>query len=99
MDMQLHKLTTEGKLSLQFWLGVLVIIAGLTLLFLGFFAIPLGEISPSVLTAFGEAATFSGALIGVDYNYKFKMFQTTEEYRHKRKMKGIIEEDIEDNDA
>ena len=88
------KLTTETKLSLQFILGCLVIIAGLTLLFLGFYAIPLGEIAPSVLTAFGEAATFSGALIGVDYNYKFRMFKTTEEYRHRRKMRGINEEEI-----
>lgn len=89
----MHKLTTEAKLSLQFWLGVLVVVAGLVLLFLGFYAIPLGEIAPSVLTAFGEAATFSGALIGVDYNYKFRMFKTEEELRHKRKMNGIEEEE------
>ena len=86
------KLTTETKLSLQFILGCLVVLAGLTLLFLGFYAVPIGEIAPSVLTAFGEAATFSGALIGVDYN--FRMFKTTEEYRHRRKMKGINEEEI-----
>lgn len=95
----MKKLTAEAKLSLQFWLGVLVVIAGLVLLFLGFYAIPLGEIAPSVLTAFGEAATFSGALIGVDYNYKYRVFKTEEEYRHKRRMKGIIEEDEIDNDA
>lgn len=69
--------------------------AGLVLLFLGFYAVPLGEIAPSVLTAFGEAATFSGALIGVDYNYKFRMYKTTEEYKHRRKMKGIEEEEDE----
>lgn len=86
-------LTMETKLSLQFILGVLVVVSGLVLLFLGFYAVPLGEIAPSVLTAFGEAATFSGALIGVDYNYKFRMYKTTEEYKHRRKMKGIIEED------
>ena len=86
-------LTTETKLSLQFILGCLVVLAGLTLLFLGFYAVPIGEISPSVLTGFGEAATFSGALIGVDYNYKFRMFKTTEEFRHKRKMSGIEEEE------
>lgn len=86
-------LTTETKLSLQFILGVIVVLAGLVLLFLGFYAIPLGEIAPSVLTAFGEAATFSGALIGVDYNYKFRMFKTEEEFRHKRKMNGIEEEE------
>lgn len=94
------KMTTETKLSLQFLLGCLVVIAGLTLLFLGFFAVPVGEITPSVLTAFGEAATFSGALIGVDYNYKFRMFKTTEEYRHRRKIRGINEETEEvENDT
>lgn len=89
-------LSAETKLSLQFILGVIVVLAGMVLLFLGFYAVPLGEISPSVLTAFGEAATFSGALIGVDYNYKFRMFKTTEEYRHKRHMSGLNNEENEE---
>lgn len=84
--MAIHKLTSEEKLSLQFILGVFVVLAGLTLLFMGFFAVPLGEIAPSVLTAFGEAATFSGALIGVDYKYKFDRYKIDENYRHKRDM-------------
>lgn len=84
--MVLHKLTSEEKLSLQFILGVFVVLAGLTLLFLGFFAVPLGEIAPSVLTAFGEVGTFSGALIGVDYKYKFDRYKIDENYRHKRDM-------------
>ena len=91
-------LSQENKLTIQFILGVLVVVAGIVLLFLGFYAIPLGEIAPSVLTAFGEAATFSGALIGVDYKYRFDMFRTTEEYRHKRHMRGIEEEDTEEED-
>ncbi len=92
-------LTMETKLSLQFILGVLVVVAGLVLLFLGFYAVPLGEIAPSVLTAFGEAATFSGALIGVDYNYKFRMYKTTEEFKHRRKMKGIEEDENNEEDS
>ena len=80
----MKKLSEAQRLSIQFWLGCLVVLAGLVLLFLGFYAVPIGEISPSVLTAFGEVATFSGALIGVDYRYRFKQFQTEEEYRHKR---------------
>ena len=97
--MKFERLSTETRLSLQFILGVLVVIAGIVLLFLGFYAVPLGEIAPSVLTAFGEAATFSGALIGVDYSYKFKMFQTTEEYKHKRHMHGHMGEEEENQDA
>lgn len=70
----MKKITQEDKMTIQLLLGILVIISGLVLLFLGFYAVPLGEISPSVLTAFGEVATFSGALIGIDYTYRFKMF-------------------------
>ena len=89
----------ETKLSLQFILGVIVVVAGLVLLFLGLYAVPLGEIAPTVLTAFGEAATFSGALIGVDYNYKFRMYKTEEEYKHRRKMKGIKEDENNEEDS
>lgn len=61
-------------MTAQFILGVVVILAGLTMLFMGIFMPPLGIIDSSVLVAFGEAATFSGALIGVDYNYRYKLF-------------------------
>lgn len=80
-------------MTVQFWLGVGIVIVGLVLLFLGFYAVPLGEIAPSVLTAFGEIATFSGALIGVDYRYRFKELQVEEEYRHKRWEAGEKEEE------
>jgi len=90
----MKKLSQEQKLTVQFWLGVGIVCVGLVLLFLGFYAIPVGSIHPSVLTAFGEIATFSGALIGVDYRYRFKEYQTEEEFRHKRWEKG--ERDIEE---
>ena len=91
----MKRLTEKNKLTIQFWLGVGIVIVGLVLLFLGFYAVPIGSIHPSVLTAFGEIATFSGALIGVDYRYRFKEYQTEEEYRHKRHMAGV-EEDSQD---
>jgi len=71
----MKKITQEDKMTIQLLLGIAVVLAGLVLLFLGFYAVPIGEISPSVLTAFGEIATFSGALIGIDYTYRFKMFR------------------------
>lgn len=71
-------------MTIQFWAGLFVVLVGLVLLFLGFYAVPIGEISPTVLTAFGESATFAGALIGIDYRYRFKVFEREEEYRHKR---------------
>ena len=47
-------------------------LAGLLLLFMGFWCSPVGEIHGSVLVGFGEVSTFSGALFGVDYSYKRK---------------------------
>lgn len=75
----MKNISQEEKMTIQLFLGVVVVLAGLVLLFLGFYAVPVGHISPSVLTAFGEVATFSGALIGIDYNYKYKMFKERKE--------------------
>lgn len=52
----------------NYGLAVLLTAAGILLLFFGFWTAPLGEIHNSVLVAFGETATFAGALFGVDYN-------------------------------
>lgn len=65
----------KHKLTVQLVLGCVLCIAGLTLLFIGCFLPPVGEIHNSMLIAFGEVSTFSGALIGVDYHYKFKEYQ------------------------
>lgn len=73
----------KTKLSIQLGLGVVLVIVGIVLLFLGFYAPAVGEIANSVLVAYGEVSTFAGALIGVDYSYKFKMFKIEEEERHK----------------
>lgn len=70
--MALFAWTKERKLTAQFLLGTVITVAGLTLLFIGCFIPPKGEIHYSLLVAFGEASTFAGALIGVDYHYRFK---------------------------
>ena len=57
---------------IQLILSVGLCVFGGLLLIAGFVAPPLGEIHPSVLTAFGEVLTFSGALIGMDYKYRSK---------------------------
>lgn len=90
------KLSSSTKLTIQFVLGLFVILCGIVLLFLGFYAVPIGSITPSVLTAFGEMATFSGALIGVDYNYKYRMFKTEEEYRHREENTSVKQEEYEE---
>lgn len=57
-------------ITLQLTIAVLLSVAGIVLIFSGFWVPPQGEIDNSVLVAFGEISTFAGALFGVDYTYK-----------------------------
>lgn len=66
------KMTTENKMTIQLCIAVGMCVCGMVLLFLGFFFSPQGEIHSSVLIAFGEVQTFVGALLGVDYHYRYK---------------------------
>lgn len=75
----------DKKLTLQMIIATVLVAAGVVLLFLGFFAVPVGEISASVLTAFGETATFAGALLGIDYTYKFRMYKIDRRYDERMK--------------
>ena len=58
------------KIELQLIAAFILSIGGLVLLFCGIFIDPQGEIHSSLLVAFGETATFAGALFGIDYAYK-----------------------------
>ena len=58
------------KVNLQLIAAFILSIGGLVLLFCGIFIDPQGEIHSSLLVAFGETATFAGALFGIDYVYK-----------------------------
>lgn len=69
------------KLNIQLAIAVLVFLVGIGLLIAGFILPPPGEIHDSVLIAFGEACTFSGSLIGIDYRYKFKEYLHAERKR------------------
>ena len=60
------------KLNIQLITAALLSVGGLVLLFIGTFIAPEGEIHESLLVGFGEVATFSGALFGIDYVYKKK---------------------------
>ena len=56
----------------QLVMAVVLTMAGIALLFRGFWCSPAGVIDHSVLVGFGEVSTFAGALFGVDYTYKYK---------------------------
>ena len=66
----------EMKLNAQLWLGVVIALAGVALLFWGLLTPPGCQIDSSVLIGFGEVATFAGSLIGVDYHYRFREYET-----------------------
>lgn len=68
-------MTSKNKNTVQFILAWVAIFIGVGLIFLSFLVPPMGEIHPSVLTAFGEILTFAGTVIGIDYSYKKKVLQ------------------------
>lgn len=91
--MDIKRFSQDTKLTIQIILAVILVFAGLTLLFFGFFAPPQGDISNSVLVAYGEVSTFGGSLLGVDYHYKYKVYKIDadieqEELRRKREDKN-----------
>ena len=65
----------NGKMSekSRFWLGVLLVIVGVVLTFIGFFTPPVGEIHGSVLGAVGEFLALGGALVGADAYVELKV--------------------------
>ena len=58
--------------KLQIIIAALLALGGLILLFCGVYIEPQGQIHESLLIGFGEVATFSGAIIGVDYTYRHR---------------------------
>ena len=60
------------RLNIQLITAAILAIGGLVLLFCGVYIAPQGEIHESLLVGFGELATFSGAIMGVDYSYRHR---------------------------
>jgi len=66
----MKRIDSNTKMTIQLVIAVVIIISGIFLLFMGFYAPPHGVIDNSVLIAYGESLTFAGALIGIDYAAK-----------------------------
>lgn len=92
---RLHILTMKEKMTIQLWLGVFLAVMGCILLWVGLFLPPMGIIHASVLTAMGEVFTFSGALIGIDYSYKYKSIKYIAEMEMDKETK---DEELEEED-
>lgn len=84
--------TNTSKENLQFISSLVVLFAGLILVFISLFIKPTGEIHPSVITAFGMFLSFVGAVWHLDLKYDFK----TKELEHKVNSK--LEQDKPERD-
>lgn len=73
----------KTKLTVQLAVAVFLAVAGMVLIFCGFWVKPTGEIDNSVLVAFGEVSTFAGALFGVDYRYQIRLYKRNKEEDNK----------------
>lgn len=69
----------KRRLYVQLCIAVVLAMSGIALIFMSFWVDPTGIIDSSVLVAFGEVSTFSGALFGVDYKYALKHKKANEE--------------------
>ena len=73
-----------AKFNVQIITAAILAIGGLVLLFCGTYIDPQGEISDSLLIGFGEVATFSGALFGIDAAYSKKLWDITNSFAKRR---------------
>ncbi len=68
-------MSEKARLDHRLFVALVLTIVGSGLLIAGFIVPPLGVIHSSVLVAFGETSTFVAALLGIDYNYKYKIYK------------------------
>lgn len=71
------------KLSIRdlliYIIAMLLVVAGLTMLFIGLWLPPIGEIHSSVLTAAGLIFTFAGACLGLSWTVGHKIAMQNQE--------------------
>ena len=67
LKQEFDKLTFKEMII--YTLAVITMAAGLTLLFIGLYMPPEGEIHGSVLTAFGSICIFVASLLGISLHY------------------------------
>lgn len=80
----------DTKETIQFIASLVLLVIGIVLVFLGFYAVPIGEIHYTVITVFGMFLTFVGAIWQIDVKYEFK---TQELMRNMRKSEETNEAD------
>lgn len=73
------------KVSIQAWTAVVLLLSGVVLSFLGFYAAPLGEISDSVLWYFSQTLIYAGSIFGVSTYVRSKIKDIEIELKQKDK--------------
>ena len=68
----MEQLKKRNRDIIQFISSLITLVAGIVLVFLGFFAVPIGVIDYTVITAFGLFLSFVGAVWHIDLKYDFK---------------------------
>lgn len=63
-------MNNKVKLYIEYGLAAIGLLSGIVLLYIGCFMPPKGQIDASLLTAFGEVATFCGTVFGIDSSYR-----------------------------
>ena len=69
---------------IQFISSLITLVAGIVLVFLGFFAVPIGVIDYTVITAFGLFLSFVGAVWHIDLKYDFKTKEIEREIKKEK---------------
>ena len=82
----------DTKETIQFIASLVLLVIGIVLVFLGFYAVPIGEIHYTVITVFGMFLTFVGAIWQIDVKYEFK---TQELMRNMRKSQDSHQDEEE----
>lgn len=72
------------KVSIQAWTAVVLLLSGVVLSFLGFYAAPLGEISDSVLWYFSQTLIYAGSIFGVSTYVRGKFKDIETEIRNRK---------------
>ena len=75
------KIQKSTQWTIQVILAVVLVLAGLVLLFCGFIVAPSGQIHESVLIGTGETFTFAGALLGIEYAAKTAVLKIKSELK------------------
>lgn len=79
------KIKFDILVNVQTILSLIFSISGIVLIFLGFFSVPIGEISTSLEIVLGELLGFIASLLGIDSYYSYRLSKTIKKDNNENK--------------